>query len=173
MIVQYDVCVWILKNSFRKLNAQLSAMVVPGYEEESLEIFASILDHPDKTDTGAVVYLSNGSNKLKEPDPLFLSVNKIRTNRFHHDRYHIRALRQTHGILCEAIQMMNSDYGIQILFIISCAFISFVMFTFVAMDAEHDPSLCDLCPRHNELLHFLYLYRQGAEHCCVLPCDHF
>jgi hypothetical protein len=145
MIVQYAVCVWILKNRFRKLNAQLSEMVVPGYEEESLETFASISDHPNKVDPEAVVYLSNGSQKGKEPDPLFLSVSNIRTRLFLHNRYHIRALRQSHGILCDTIQMMNSDYGIQVLFIISYAFISFVMFTFVAMDAEHDPSLpgCD------------------------------
>jgi hypothetical protein len=118
-------------------------MVVSGYEEESLEKFASILDQPNKMDPGAEVFLANGSMNLKGSDPLFLSLSKIRDHLFYHDRYHIRALRQTHGILCDAIQMMNSDYGIQILFIISYSFISFVMFTFVALDAKHDPSLSD------------------------------
>ncbi|KDR16859.1 hypothetical protein L798_08601, partial [Zootermopsis nevadensis] len=143
VIVQYSVCIMILKNRFGKLNAQLTSMVVRDYDEESLEAFASFLDHPNKMHPEDAVYLSNGSQDLKEPDPLFLSLSKIRNHLFHHDRYHIRALRQTHGILCDTIQMINSDYGLPILFIISYAFISFVMYTFVAMDAKHDPSVAE------------------------------
>jgi hypothetical protein len=142
-LVQYAVCVWTLKNRFGKLNAQLSVMLIPDYEEESLKEFASILDHPNKIDAADVVYLYNGPQKPKVPDTLYLSLSKIRNHVLHHDRYHIRALRQTHGILCDTIQMINSDYGITILFVISYAFISFVMFTFVALDAKHDPSLAD------------------------------
>jgi hypothetical protein len=143
VIFQYFVCVLLLKNKFCKLNAQLTEMVVCDYDEESLETFASFFDQPNKMDPADSVYFYNGSQNLKEPDPLFLSLSKIRNHLFHHDRYRIRALRQTHGVLCDAIQMLNSDYGIQVLLVISYAFISFVMFTSVAMDARHDPSLAD------------------------------
>jgi hypothetical protein len=143
MIVQYVVFVWILKNRLGKLNAQLSAMLMYNFEEESLETFASILDHSTKVNpTDPVLFGSKYAN-LKGPDPLFLSLNKIRNQHFHHDRHHIRALRQIHGILCDVIQMMNSDYGIQILLIISYAFVSFVMFTFLAMDSKHVDSMAD------------------------------
>jgi len=41
------------------------------------------------------------------------------------------------------MQMINTDYGIHIPLLISYAFVYFVTFTFVAMEAKHDPSLED------------------------------
>jgi hypothetical protein len=147
MLVQYVIFVWILKNRFGKANAQLSALLVRDYEEESLKISASVFDHSNINHADGVLSPS-ACKRLKEPGPLTLSHSKTRNHPFLHDTYHIRALRQTHGILCDVIRMMNSDYGIQALLIILFASVSFVMFTFVAMGAEHDPSLggCDEDP---------------------------
>jgi hypothetical protein len=142
ILVQYIIFVWILKNRFGKLNAQLSALLVRDYDEESLKIFASVVDHSNINHADAVFPPSEYVRLIK-PGPLTLSVSKIRNQQFHHDRYHVRALRQTHGILCDVIRMMNSDYGIQVLLITLFVFVSFVMFTFVAMGAQHDPSLAD------------------------------
>jgi hypothetical protein len=146
MIVQYLVLVWVLKKRFSKLNTQLSAMLMANFEEDSLQTFASILDHSSTvipTDTGL---LGTKSKILKKPDPLFISLSKMGDQFRHHDSRHIRALRQTHGILCDVIQTINSDYGISILLIMSYAFVSFVMFTFLAMESKHTGDMAD-CDR--------------------------
>jgi hypothetical protein len=143
MIVQYVVFVWILKNRLGKLNTQLSAMLKPNFEEECLETFVSVLDHSIKVNPTDKVLFGSKSENLKGPDLLFFSVNKIRNQIFHHDRHHIRALRQIYAVLCDIIQTINSDYGIPILLIISYAFVSFVMFTFLAMDSKHVESVAD------------------------------
>jgi hypothetical protein len=143
MIVQYLVFAWILKNRLGKLNTQLSAMIMSNYEEESLETFASILNHSSKVNSTDTLIFGSKSENLKGPDPLFFSLSKIRNQVFHHDRHQIRALRQIHGILCDVIQTINSDYGLPILLIISYAFVSFVMFTFLAMDSKHVGNMAD------------------------------
>jgi hypothetical protein len=145
MLVQYTIFVWILKNRLGELNAQLSAMLISNFEEENLETFASNLDHSNKVYPKDTVFFGSKCDNLKGPDPLFFSLDKIRNQLFHHDRHHIRALRQIHGVLCDVIQTINSDYGIPILLIISYAFVFFVVFTFLAMDSKHVDSMayCD------------------------------
>jgi hypothetical protein len=145
MLVEYLVFVWILKNRLGKLNAQLSAMLISNFEEESLETFASILDYSNKVNPTDTVLFASKSENLKGPDPLFISLSQNRTQLFHHDEHRIRALRQIHAVLCDVIKMINSDYGIPILLLISYSFVSFVMFTFLAMDSKHVDSVavCD------------------------------
>ncbi|PNF23494.1 hypothetical protein B7P43_G06516 [Cryptotermes secundus] len=143
MLVQYLIFVWILKSRLAKLNTQLSAMLISNFEEESLETFVSVLEHSSKANSTDTVLFGSKSENLKMLDPLFFPVRKIRNQLFHHDRQHIRALRQIHGVLCDVIQMINSNYGIPILLIISYAFVSFVMFTFLAMDSRHVDSMAD------------------------------
>jgi hypothetical protein len=143
MIVQSLVTVLILKNRFSTLNERLSAILRVNCEENGLETLASMLDISNKVNAADSVIFVGDPPSVKHPKTLFLSVNKLRRQVFYHDRHYIRSLRQTHAILCDVIQMINSDYGLQILLIISYAFMSFVMFTFLALDAEIDPSVAD------------------------------
>lgn len=48
MLMHFLVFVWIMKNRFAKLNAQLATMVVPGLEEETLVSLLTILNPPNK-----------------------------------------------------------------------------------------------------------------------------
>jgi hypothetical protein len=143
MIVQYLCFVWILKNRFCELNTQLSAMLTANFEEDSLETFASILDHSSKVSATDVAMFGSRPAKLKGSDPLFLSLSKIRSQFLHHDRHHVRALRQIHEILCDVIHTINSDYGIPLLLIMSYAFVSFVMFSYLAMDPKPTDNIAD------------------------------
>jgi hypothetical protein len=143
MIVQYLAFVCILKNRFCGLNAQLSAMLTADSEEESLQTFASILDHSSKVGATGTALLGSKLEKLKGPDPLFLSLSRFRSQVLHHDRHHVRALRQMHGLLCEVIQTINYDYGIPLLLIMAYAFVSFVMYSFLAMDPRPAGNMAD------------------------------
>jgi hypothetical protein len=142
-IAQYFVYIWILKSRFSNINSHLSALIVCENEKEHLDTFVFILPRQNKVDSADAVFYANGDQSIKKADSLVPSLKKMRNVLFQHDRRYIRALRQTHGILCDVIQMINSDFGLQILLIISYAFISFVMFTFLAMDAEHGVSVAD------------------------------
>ncbi|XP_021924661.1 uncharacterized protein LOC110832180 isoform X1 [Zootermopsis nevadensis] len=142
-IIQFVIYVLILKNRFRKLNRQLSAMVVRGFEKETLETLLPILDQPNKIGFAGEVNVVHGSKNLHKNDPLFLSVSNIRNQVLQYNNNHIRALRLSHGILCDTVKIVNSDYGFQILSELSYAFVSFVMFSFVAMDAKNDPTVAD------------------------------
>jgi hypothetical protein len=141
-IIQFLVYVWILKNRFGKLNKQLSAMVIRGFEEETLATLLPILDQSCNMDS-AEVNVMHEHETLHRKDPLFLSLGKIRNQALRYSNSRIRALRLTHGILCDTVKTVDSDYGFQILSELSFAFISFVMFSFVAMDVKNDPSVAD------------------------------
>jgi hypothetical protein len=143
MLIQFLVFVWILKNRFGKLNIQLSAMVVRGFEEETLATLLPILDQPNKMGFAGNVNVVHGSENLHRKDPLFVSLSKIRNRVLQYNSNYIRALRLTHGILCDTVKTVNADYGFQILCELSYAFVSFVMCSFVAMDAKNDPSVAD------------------------------
>jgi hypothetical protein len=140
VIIQFLVFVWILKHRFRKLNVQLSAMVVRGFEEETL---LPILEQPNKAAFAGEVNVVTGSHISHRKDPLFLSLSKIRSQILQYNCNQIRALRLTHGILCDAVQIVNSDYGFQILSEVAYAFVSFVMFSFVSLDAKNDPTVAE------------------------------
>jgi hypothetical protein len=143
VIMQFLVFVWILKHRFRKLNVQLSAMVVRGFEEETLVTLLPILEQPNKAAFAGEVNVVTGSHISHRKDPLFLSLSKIRSQVLQYNCNQIRALRLTHGILCDAVQIVNSDYGFQILSEVAYAFVSFVMFSFVALDAKNDPTVAE------------------------------
>jgi hypothetical protein len=144
MIIHYLDFVWILNNRFGKLNAQLSAMAVSGLEEETLVSLFSILDPPNKGHLAGEINFIRGTRLLSMKDPLFLSLSKSNSEEVQYSKNHICALRLAHGILCDTVRTVNSDYGFPILFEISYAFVSFVMFSYVAMDAKNDPSLADV-----------------------------
>jgi hypothetical protein len=143
MVMHYLLFVWILKDRFGKLNAQLSAMVVPGLEEETLVSLFSILDPPNKGYYAGEIDFMHGSRLVNTKDPRFLSVSKSKSQEVQYSNINIRALRLAHCILRDTVQSVNSDYGFQILFEISYAFVSFVMFSFFAMGAKNDPSLAE------------------------------
>lgn len=143
MLIHFLFFVWILKNRFAKLNAQLATMVVPGLEEETLMSLLTILNPPNKGYFTGEIIFTNGNRHRNTKDPLFLSLNKSRIQEFQYNNNHIRALRLAHGVLSETVRTVNSDYGFQILCEIAYAFVSFVMFSFLALDTENDHSLAD------------------------------
>jgi hypothetical protein len=143
MIVHFLVFVWILKNRFAKLNAQLATMVVPGLEEETLISLWTILNPPNKGYFTGEINFINGKRLRNIKDPLFSSLSKSKIQVFQYNNNHIRALRLAHGVLCDTVHTVNSDYGFQVLCEIAYAFVSFVMFSFIAMDTKNDPSLVD------------------------------
>jgi len=143
LIMQFSFFVWILKNRFAKLNAQLAAMVVSGLEEETLVSLLTILNPPNKGYCAGGINFINGKLLHNMKDPLFLSLNKSKIQVFQYNNNHIRALRLAHGVLCDTVHTVNSDYGFQILCEIAYAFVSFVMFSFMAMDTKNDLSLAD------------------------------
>jgi hypothetical protein len=143
MIMHFLVFVWILKNRFAKLNAQLAEMVIPGHDEETLVSLLSILNTPNKGYFGVEINFINGNRLLNIKDPRILSLSESKVQAFQYNNNRIHALRLAHGILCDTVRTVNSDYGSQILCEIAYAFISFVMFSFIAMDTENDPNLAD------------------------------
>jgi hypothetical protein len=142
-MVQYFVYILILKSRFSNINAQLSALIFYENEKQDMETSVFTLHRQNKVDTAEEVFYANGDQSTKKANSLVPTVSKMGNILFHHDRHYVLALRRTHAILCDVIQMINSDYGLQILLLISYDFISFVMFTFLALDAEHDLSVAD------------------------------
>jgi len=118
-MAQNLVYVWKLKSRFRNVNAHLKALIVCENEQEHLETSVCILPRQNKVNIAHVAFYENGGQNIKQVESLVPSLSKMRNILFHHDRHYIRSLRQTHGILCDAIQMTNSDYGLQILLIIA------------------------------------------------------
>jgi hypothetical protein len=143
MIINFLAFVWILKNRLCKLNAQLSALVVRGFEEQHLVALFSTLNPMKKVDLTGEFNCVSGPQIVGRKEHLLFPLSKVRSQVFQYNSNQIRALRLTHGILCEVAQTVNSDYGFQILSEISYAFISFVMFSFVAVEAKNDPTLAD------------------------------
>jgi hypothetical protein len=144
MLMHFLVFVWILKNRFAKLNAQLATMVVPGLEEETLMSLLTILNPSNKGYFEGEINFINGNRIHNIKDALFLSLSKSKIQEFqYNNNNHIRALRLAHGVLCDTVRTVNSDYGFQILCEIAYAFVSFVMFSFFALDTENDHSLAD------------------------------
>jgi hypothetical protein len=143
MIINFLVFVWILKNRLCKLNAQLSALVVRGFEEQHLASLFSTLNPMNKAEPAGESNFVSGSQIVGRKYPQLFSLSRVRSQVLQYNSDQIRALRLTHGILCEIAQRINSDYGFQILSEISYAFISFVMFSFVALEAKNDPTLAD------------------------------
>jgi len=143
MLMHFLVSVWILKNRFAKLNSQLATMVVPGLEEETLMSLLTILNPPNKGIFAGEINFINGNRLRNIKYPLFLSLNRSKFQEFQYKNNHIHALRLAHGVLCDTVRTVNSDYGFQILCEIAYAFVSFVMFSFMALDAENDHSLAD------------------------------
>lgn len=115
-------------------------MIVCENEEENLETSACILPRQNNVYTADAAFYENGGKNIQQRDSLVQSLNKMRNILFHHDRHYTRCLRQTR-VICDVIQMINSDFGLQILLIIAYVFISFVIFTFFAMDAEYGLSV--------------------------------
>jgi hypothetical protein len=142
MIMNFLVCVWILKNRFCKLNAQLSALVVRGFDEQLVSLI-SILNPMNKAVLAGELNYVSGLESGYRNYPILFSLSKVTSQVFQYNSNQIRALRLTHGILCDMVRKVNSDYGFQILSEVSYAFISFVMFSFVAMDSKNDPTLAD------------------------------
>jgi len=62
---------------------------------------------------------------------------------FQYNNKHICALRLARSVLCDTVHTVNSDYGFQILCEIAYAFVTYVMFSFIAMDTKNDPRLAD------------------------------
>jgi hypothetical protein len=143
LFMHFLLFVWILKNRFAKLNAQLATMVVPGLEEETLASLLTILNLPNKGYFAKEINFINGNRLHSMNDPLFLSLSKSKTQKFQYNNHHIRALRLAHGVLCDTVHTVNSDYGLQILCEIAYAFVSFVVFSFMAMDTKNDTNLAD------------------------------
>lgn len=143
MIMHFLVFVWSLKNRFAKLNAQLATMVATGLEEETLVSLLTILNPQNNGYFAGEINFINVNRLRNIKDPLFLSLSKSKNQVFQYNNNHIRALRLAHGILCDTVHTVNSDYGFQILCEIAYAFVSFVMFSFIAMDTKNDPSLAD------------------------------
>jgi hypothetical protein len=117
-------------------------MVVPGLKEETFMSLLTILNLPNKGYFAGEINFINGNRLYNMKDPLFLSLSKSITQVFHYNK-HIRALRLAHGVLCDTVHTVNSDYGLQILCEIAYAFVYFVMFSFMTMDTKNDPSLAD------------------------------
>jgi hypothetical protein len=125
---------------FGKLNAQLSAMVSRGFEEETVVTISSILNPANETGFSGSFKFEKGSQSLDREDPLFLS---LRSQVFQYNNDHFRVLRLIRGIPCDTIQRVNSDYGFQTHSEISFSFVFFIIFSFVAMEAKIDPSLAE------------------------------
>ncbi|PNF31396.1 hypothetical protein B7P43_G04082 [Cryptotermes secundus] len=143
MIVHFLVFVWILKNRFCKLNAQLSSLVDRRFEEQHLVPLFSTLNSMNKADLAGEFNFISGPEIVGRKGPLLFSLSKVRSHVLQYNSDKIRALRLAHGVLCESVQRINSDYGFQILSEVSYAFISFVMFSYVAVEAKNDPTLGD------------------------------
>jgi hypothetical protein len=143
MIMHFLVFVWILKNRFAKLNAQLAAMVNPGRDEDTLVSLLSIFNTPNKGYFAGEINFINGNQLQNMKDPQFPSLSESKVLAFQYNNNHIRALRLAHGILCDTVRTVNSDYGFQILCEIAYAFVSFVMFSFMAMDTKNDHNLAE------------------------------
>jgi hypothetical protein len=143
MILHFLVFVWILKNRLLKVNRQLSAIVSRDFEEEQLMSLLSALSPMNKMVFTEEVNFVNESQVLGRKDPLSFALSKVRSQVFQYNSNQIRALRLTHGILCDLVQRVNTDYGFQILSEVSYAFISFVMFSFAAIDAKNRPTVDD------------------------------
>jgi hypothetical protein len=143
MLLHFLVFVWILKNRFVKVNAQLSALVAHEFEEEQLMSLLSALSPVNEMILIGEFNVVNGSKALGRKDHVPFSLTNARSQVFQYNSNQIRVLRLTHGILCDMVQRVNSDYGFQILSELSYAFVSFVMFSFVAIDGESDPTWGD------------------------------
>jgi len=141
MLMHFLVFVWILKNRFAKLNAQLATMVLPGLEEETLMSLLTILNPPNKGYFAGEINFINGNRLRNIKDPQFLSLSRSKIQEFQYNNNHISALRLAHGVLRDTVHTVNSDYGLQILCEFAYAFVSFVIFSFIAMDTENDHSL--------------------------------
>jgi hypothetical protein len=141
MIMHFLVFVWILKNRFAKINAQLETMFVPGLEEETLVSLLTILNPPNKGYFTGEINFINGNGLRNIKDPLFLPLSKSKIQVFQYNNNHIRVLRLAHGVLCDTLHTVNSDYGFHILCETAYAFVSFVMFSFIVMDNKYYSSL--------------------------------
>jgi hypothetical protein len=143
MILHFLVFVWILKNRLLKLNFQLSGLVSPDFEEDQLVSLLSALSPMNKMVLTGECKFVNVSQLLDRIDPMSFHLSKVRSQVFQYDTNQIRALRLTHGILCDMVQRVNADYGFQIFSEVAYAFISFVMFSFAVIDAKSGPTVGD------------------------------
>ena len=139
VILQFLNCVRIIKNRFKKLNTQLSEMIVHEFEEEELQTF--LLDSDllsrrlsQSTDEG---HFGGGSLMTKGSTVC----SRTRGRAFVYDPAKIHALRFTHNILYKLSRVINSDFGIQLLLEMSHSFISLIMSMYVGMTGSSDPNV--------------------------------
>jgi hypothetical protein len=116
-------------------------LVVHEFEEEHLLSLFSILNPMNKVDLAGEMDFVSGPQIVGKKDPLFFSLSKVRSQVFQYKISQIRARRLTCGVLCGIMQTVSSDPEV------SYAFVSFVKFSYVAMDAKNDPTLADCMDR--------------------------
>jgi hypothetical protein len=143
VILQFLSCLRIIKDRFKKLNTQLSAMITHEFEEEELNMFLSNLSRFSKSLDHSADKAPFGRGTLEESGCLYRNIVRKTTRGtiFMYDPAKLRSLRLTHRVLYKLTRVVNSDFGIQILLEMLHSFISLIMAMYVAMTGRSEPLL--------------------------------
>ena len=138
IVLEFVNIVSIIQNRFLKLNDNLSSMVYKGFVEEELE------EYMLKTNSGRK---SNESCLHRAPHIISASLSRhsphYKNKTFNYDPMKLHSLRLIHSLLHELRCLVNSHFGLQLLFEMFHSFITLIMSLYIAMAAKTDPHIVD------------------------------